>query len=77
MMFATDSFSFVDICNYCGKMSLRQFAQNYCTNELSSKGIFPYSLFNRIEDIRSCKTFPTYHAFKNDLNDPTDLEIEQ
>ena len=76
-MFSTCSLSFVDITNYVGKMSLRKFALNYCENELSTKGIFPYTLFNRIEDIRDCKTFPAYFEFKNDLNIPTESELEQ
>lgn len=77
MLFSTPSFSFVDITNFVGKMSLKNFAHNYCESEQSSKGIFPYTLFNSIEEIRSCKTFPAYFQFKNDLTIPTDVELEQ
>ena len=77
MMFSTPTICFEDFCNFCGKISLKQFSHNYCENELSSKGIFPYSFFKSIEEIRNCKSFPTYDQFQNELNAPSDQELEQ
>lgn len=77
MLFQTPSLSFIDISNFVGSLSLRKFSQNYCDSEFSTKGIFPYSLFSCIEEIRSCTSFPDYFKFKNNLNIPSAADLEQ
>lgn len=77
MIFSTPKISFMDITNFCGKLSLAQFAKTYCTSNVDGKGIFPHDKFQTIEDIRSCETFPDYDAFQSALNTPTSDELEK
>ena len=66
MSFSTTKYIFLDVINYVGGMSLKQFGLNYVGREIT-KGIFPHRHFGTIEEIRSCKTFPPYESFKSDL----------
>lgn len=71
MSFSTDKFIFLDVINYVGGMSLKQFGLNYVGREIT-KGIFPHRHFGSIEEIRNCKIFPPYESFKSDLAPLTD-----
>ena len=78
MVFSTPTVSFVDITNFVGRMSLVNFAKNYC-NQIDSdgKGLFPHDWFRSIESMRETIQFPPYEAFKSQLNIPTPAELEQ
>ena len=67
MSFNTERLSFLDAINFVGGMSLKQFGLNYAGMSVS-KGIFPHRKFNSIEQMKMCKTFPSYDDFKSDLN---------
>lgn len=71
MSFSTDKFIFLDVINFVGGMSLKQFGINYVGREIT-KGIFPHREFASIEEIRNCKTFPPYNSFQSDLAPSTD-----
>ena len=77
MHFQTNHLTFMDITNFCGKLSLAQFARTYCASNVDVKGIFPHDQFRSIEEIRSCTTFPDYDAFQSALNTPSSAEIEK
>ena len=71
MSFSTDKFIFLDVINFVGGMSLKQFGLNYVGREIT-KGIFPHREFGSIEEIRNCKIFPPYNSFRSDLAPTSD-----
>ena len=77
MHFQTSNLTYMDITNFCGKLSLAQFARTYCNLNVDGKGIFPHDQFRSIEEIRSCTTFPDYEAFRSALNTPSLAELEK
>lgn len=66
MSVSTDKFVFLDVINFVGGMSLKQFGLNYVGREIT-KGIFPHRYFGSIEEIKNCKIFPPYDSFQSDL----------
>ena len=50
--------SFRDAMNYCGPLSLEKFAEIFRLEV--KKNIFPYELFESIEDMRLTTTWPQY-----------------
>ena len=76
MSFSTDKFIFLDVINFVGGMSLKQFGLNYVGREIT-KGIFPHREFGSIEEIRHCKIFPKYDSFQNDLTPITDTHRQE
>ena len=59
---------FVDAMNLSGGGSLDSFSKMFGTEQ--SKGTFPYEYFQSIDDMKNCKVFPRYDAFKSSLKFP-------
>ena len=66
MSISTAKYIFLDVINFVGGMTLKQFGINYVGHEIT-KGIFPHRHFGSIEEIRKCKEFPPYDSFQSDL----------
>ena len=60
-----DDLSFRDAMNYCGPMSLEKFADIFKLDV--KKNIFPYEMYESIEDMRSAKQWPEYKNFRSSL----------
>ena len=77
MRFSTPNLVFTDGVNYTTKMSLATFAKVYCNGLDISKGVFPHSFFESIEQIRNQVEFPAYSKFKSSISRPLEKEIEK
>ena len=76
MSFTSEKLCFLDVINFCGHMSLKQFGKNYGGIEIE-KGIFPHRCFQSIEEMRKCVKFPPYEEFKSDLNPPNNEDLKK
>ena len=76
MSFTSEKLCFLDVINFCGHMSLKQFGKNYGGIEVE-KGIFPHRCFESIEEMRKCVKFPPYDEFKSDLNPPNNDDLKK
>ena len=67
------SLHFKDLMNFSSPMSLDRYLKIWTSS--SYKLIYPYELFESIEQIRNCKTFPPIEKFKSALKSEVDVEV--
>ena len=65
MVLQIGNITFKDTLNYTAPASLGKYLKQWGAKE--SKGIFPYELYNRIEDIEAAEEFPTQDQFYSSL----------
>ena len=61
---------FMDALNFAGGMTLAKFGQIWANNDAPQKGLFPYSYFKSVKQIRDQTEFPAYSAFRSELQKP-------
>ena len=66
MQLQYDLFSFRDFMNYTSPMSLSAFCKS-CGIEEISKSIFPYELYDDVQQLRDATEFPDYKYFLSSL----------
>ena len=65
MVLQVGDICFKDTLNFTAPSSLSKYLKQWNVKE--SKSIFPYELFNRIEDLESCEEFPSQEKFYSNL----------
>jgi len=63
---SSEKFNFKDALNFTSPCTYERFARVW--GAPSGKSIWPYSLFNSVEEIKSTKKFPHYSQFQSKLN---------
>ena len=66
MMLDTDIFRYLDVLNYLAGGRLADFARSWGAEV--EKGLFPYELYNNIDDAKNAVEWPNYCEFKNSLS---------
>ena len=67
-----DGIQFRDVLNYSVKTNLSTFVKTWGVSE--QKGVWPYELYQTVEEICSAKEFPAYQTFKSSLSSNKALE---
>ena len=69
----TDLCAFKDVLNYTPPIKLSKYLKQNGVKE--EKGIWPYSLYNSVAELKSAKEFPPYEKFYSELHQ-TNIPIE-
>ena len=68
-----DGFAFKDLMHFSSPCSLDKYMQTWLKDQL--KLLFPYELFQSIEDVRKCIDFPKIDAFRTSLKPDVDVQL--